>query len=226
MDINILYLTEGACKALGLTVIIDVFRAFSLECYLTAAHAEKIIPVGTKEEAWRLKALDPTRILIGERHGIIIESFDYGNSPSQIKGIDFSGKTIIHTTSSGTKGLVSATGADEIITGSLLNAKAVARYITMRAPQKVSLVCMGWEGLHDTDEDILCAKYIESLIKGKETDISEDIEKLKATDGARFFDQSKHDSCPEEDFFMCTALNVFDFVLKFTADKEILRINC
>lgn len=40
---------------------------------------------------------------MGERGGIMPEGFDYGNSPTEIEGIDFSGRTIVHTTSNGTK---------------------------------------------------------------------------------------------------------------------------
>jgi 2-phosphosulfolactate phosphatase len=225
MDINILHLMDGAKKARGLAVVIDVFRAFSLECYLTAANAEKIIPVGAKEEAYRLKQAHPGFILCGERHGKILEGFDYGNSPFQIKGVDFSGKTVIHTTSSGTQGLAAASGADEVVTGSLVNAGAIARYISARAPKTVSLICMGWEGLYDTDEDILCAQYIESLLRGKKTDITARIEALRQTDGARFFDPAQQESCPEEDFYLCTAPGIFDFVLKLDGGA-MTRIDC
>ena len=82
MNITIRRLIEGAKKAEGLAVIIDVFRAFSLECYLFAAGAAGIRPVRSIEEtfAWRKK--DPECLLIGERHGRMIEGCDLGNSPS------------------------------------------------------------------------------------------------------------------------------------------------
>ena len=48
MDVQILHMIEGAKKAEGLTVVIDVFRAFSLECYLMARGAGRILPVGSK----------------------------------------------------------------------------------------------------------------------------------------------------------------------------------
>ena len=87
MQIQILQMIEGAKKATGLTVIIDVFRAFSLECYLFDRGVQKIIAVGELEEAYRLKEEDSSRILIGERKGRICEGCDYGNSPSQtVKG--------------------------------------------------------------------------------------------------------------------------------------------
>lgn len=67
--INVLHLIEGAKKAEGLTVIIDVFRAFSLECYLYDMGVKEIRPVGTVEEAISLKNMVSDSILIGERHG-------------------------------------------------------------------------------------------------------------------------------------------------------------
>ena len=122
MEIQILDLIEGAKAARGLTVIIDVFRAFSLECLLTAKGAAAIHPVGKVEEAFALKAEHPDWILFGERHGARVEGFAYGNSPTQCMDADVAGRVIVHTTGAGTQGIVNASGADEIITGSLVNA--------------------------------------------------------------------------------------------------------
>ena len=49
MKIQILQMIEGARKARGLTVVIDVFRAFSLECYLMAKHPSRLCPVGAEQ---------------------------------------------------------------------------------------------------------------------------------------------------------------------------------
>ena len=103
MNIQILEMIEGARQAKGLTVIIDVFRAFSLECYLMAKHPAQLCPVGAKETAYAWKENHPEAVLIGERHGVILPGFQYGNSPSQIADVDLEGKTLIHTTSAGTQ---------------------------------------------------------------------------------------------------------------------------
>ena len=55
MNIKILHLIEGARSAVGTTVVIDVFRAFSMEAYMMAQGAKKIIPVGDSEIAYKLK---------------------------------------------------------------------------------------------------------------------------------------------------------------------------
>ena len=56
-EVKILHLIEGAKMAEGLTVIIDVFRAFSVEAYLFAHGADKIFPVADIELAYRYKCL-------------------------------------------------------------------------------------------------------------------------------------------------------------------------
>ena len=99
MNIRILHLIEGARAARGITVIIDVFRAFSVEAYLFEQGADKIIPVGDTELAYKLKQENPDFILAGERNGEILPGFDIGNSPSQNKTFKVNGKTIVHTTS-------------------------------------------------------------------------------------------------------------------------------
>ncbi len=217
--VNILHLIEGAKQAKGLTVIIDVFRAFSLECYLYGMGVKQIRPVGTIEEAFSLRQRIPNSILIGERHGKKCDGFDYGNSPSTVSKEDVAGKTIIHTTSAGTQGIVNAVCASEIITGSLVNAKAVAEYIIARQPQTVSLVCMGNEGVKPAPEDELCAEYIKSLLEGREfSEMDQRVSSLKYHGGEHFFDKSRQDIFPEADFYMCVSCNKFPFVIRIEKD--------
>lgn len=219
--VNILHLIKGAKQATGLTVIIDVFRAFSLECYLYDMGVKQIRPVGTIEEAFSLKQLIPNSVLIGERHGKKCDGFDHGNSPSAISKEDVVGKTVIHTTSAGTQGIVNAVHASEIITGSLVNAKAAADYIISKRPQTVSLVCMGNGGVRPAAEDELCAEYIKSILEGKEfPNLEQRICGLKTNGGEHFFDRTRQSVFPEPDFYMCTEANKFPFVIKIEKDES------
>lgn len=224
MDIIILHMVEGAKSATGITVIIDVFRAFTVEVYLMNNGAKKLIPVGDMQIAYDYKEKDENCILVGERHGIILPGFDYGNSPSQIKDIDFSGKTLIHTTSSGTQGIANAKNADEVLTGSLVNAKAIAQYIINKNPKEVSLVCMGLGAKSQTEEDNLCAYYIKSILEGQPMELDQEIEKLKTTSGAKFFDKAQQDVFPEQDFYLSTEVDKFNFILKVNEDSN--GMNC
>ncbi len=221
IKINTYHLIEGAKKATGLTVIIDVFRAFSLECYLYNMGVSLIRPVGTIEEAFAFKKANPGYVLIGERKGRKCEGFDFGNSPSETAKHDLRGKTVIHTTSAGTQGIINAKEADEIVTGSLVNAKAVARYIMEKQPKEVSLVCMGNGGIAPAKEDELCAEYIRSILEGAELpDMDERVKRLRYEGGAHFFDKQNQDVFPEPDFWMCIEYNKFNFVLRVEKDEK------
>ena len=221
MDIRILHLLDGARSAEGLTVIIDVFRAFSLEAYLYEAGARCIIPVGTVEEAFSVKKKHPDYVLAGERNGKKVEGFDLGNAPSAVKDLDVKGKTIIHTTSAGVQGLVSAQNSSEIITGALVNASAIARYIEKKNPPVVSLVAMGWNGVRETEEDELCASYIKSILDGRPVkDIQKQAYDLRYTEGKKFFDPDQQSVFPEADFPLCTAVDVMDFVIHVWRSKD------
>ncbi len=220
MNIKILHMVKGAKEATGIAVIIDVFRAFTVEAYLMNNGAEKLIPVGDMKMAYDYKEKDSNCVLVGERHGVILPGFDYGNSPAQIKNIDFSGKTVIHTTSAGTQGIANAQNADEVLTGSLVNAKAIANYIKSKNPTEVSLVCMGLEAQFQTEEDNLCAYYIKSILEGNPIELDKEIENLKTTSGAKFFDEKQKDVFPEEDFYLSTEVDKFNFVLKVEKDSE------
>ena len=233
MNIKILHLLEGAKKANGLTVIIDVFRAFSTACYAFGAGAKKIIPVGDIEQAYKLKEENSGFILVGERNEQKPPGFDYGNSPSQLLNGNFTGQTIIHTTSSGTQGIANATNADEIITGSFVNARAIVKYINQKQPRTVSLVCMGYACQYPTDEDNFCAEWIKNELEEatpgfpktggeKSKSFAEMVEIIRQGSGARFFDPEKQSWAPQADFELCLDLNRFDFILKVEKEKHPL----
>lgn len=213
MRINVLQLIPGAAAAEGVAVIIDVFRAFTVEAYIMNNGAKRLFAAGEKELAYKAKKEDGGVILIGERKGVMLPGFDYGNSPSGIENADFSGKTVVHTTSAGTQGIANAVNADLILTGALVNARATAEYIKRLNPQTVSLVCMGLEAKRPTEEDDLCAFYIKALLEGKRPDLTSAVERLSRTSGAKFFDPAKSCVFPRKDFFLCTKPDVFGFAL-------------
>ena len=221
MKIETFHLIKGAGQAEGLTVIIDVFRAFSMECYLYAAGAAEVRPTGTIEETFAWKEKDPGCLLAGERHGRRIEGCDLGNSPSSVDPGTVRGKRIIHTTSAGTQGIVNAVHAEEILTGSFVNAGAVAEYIRRRDPEKVSLVCMGREGIAPAEEDELCAVYLKNLLtSGEMPGIDPALWNLRFGGGRHFFDPGLRDVFPEQDYWMCIARDRFGFVLRIGKDSE------
>lgn len=216
MNIEILEFAEGARNARGLTVIIDVFRAFSVECYAIDSGALKIIATGSVEEAFRLGKKYRNSVLIGERNEKKVDGFDLGNSPTEVLQADLKDKVVIHSTTAGTNGLINAVNSDIVIAGSFVNAAAIARYIKAINPENVSLVGMGYRATESADEDILCAEYIKALIEGQDADFTKRISDLRQTSGLRFFLPENAGFSPPTDFFLCTIPDRFNFVLKGT----------
>jgi 2-phosphosulfolactate phosphatase len=225
MEIRILQLLEGAKEAEGLTVIIDVFRAFSVACYVMNNHAKEILPVGDIDHAYELKRKNPEYILIGERDDRKPEGFDFDNSPTHVQDFDFTGKTVVHTTSAGTQGLVNSFNADERITGSFVNAPAIVQYIRLKNPSLVSLVCMGYAMKYPTEEDTFCAEYIKTCLEKNIADFALMKEVIRKTSAKRLFVEEYQPFSPASDFDLCTDLGRFNFVLKAEEKNNILKLS-
>ncbi|UCH58107.1 MAG: 2-phosphosulfolactate phosphatase [Candidatus Bathyarchaeota archaeon] len=214
MEIRRLSTVSGAAEARGLAVIIDVFRAFTTAAHVIANGASRIVPVGTVGEAFELRQLHPDWVLMGERGGIKVEGFDYGNSPYEVSRVDFKGRTVVQTTGAGTQGVVNALGADELLLGSFVMAGAIVEHIRKDQPGIVSLVAMGNFGVEPNEEDESCAEYIEDCLRGSSPDFEAMRRRIRvAPSGAKFFDPSKP-QFREEDFHLALELDRFDFFLR------------
>lgn len=221
--VEILDFVEGARAARGIAVVIDVFRAFSLAPYATAAGA-RVVPVAATETAFELKARHPDWLIAGERHARPLPGFDFGNSPHDVSRGAVRGRTIVHTTHAGTQGLTRAEGADEVLTASLVNAGAIVRYLRARAPERVSIVRMGHQARERCAEDDACAEILAARLGGRGLDERALVESLRTAPAAQKFHDPAATYAPLEDLELCLALDRFDFVLKLAApDREGLR---
>jgi 2-phosphosulfolactate phosphatase len=214
----------GARGARGLVVIIDVFRAFSVAAHAFARGARAIIPIAEVADARELKRQHPDWLLIGERHARPLPGFDAGNSPTELERLELRGRTIIHTTHSGTQGLAAAGSADEVITGALVNAGAIVRYIRSRAPDTVTLVRMGHEAVERCAEDDLCAELLQRRLAGEQPSVADVPERLRTAASAQKFFDPACDWAPPRDFELCTQVDAFDFVLRLERGAEPARL--
>ena len=224
MRIERLSLISGAKRARGLAVVIDVFRACTTATWVMANGAKRIIPVDDLEKAFDLKRFHPDWLLMGEREGRRVEGFDYGNSPFEIRDVDFSGRTVIQTTGAGTQGVVNATGAEELLLGSFVMAGAIVEHIRRVKPNVVSLVAMGSVGVERSLEDELCASYIEESLKGAIPDFEGMKRRIReAPSGAKFFDPARP-QFREEDFYMALELDRFDFIIQVLKNDQLYAV--
>lgn len=220
MQIDILDFVAGARAARGVAVVIDVFRAFSVACYAFDRGVSRVLPMSNLDESLELKRAHPHYLAIGERSGKKVAGFDFNNSPTEIRAADLKDRTLVHNTSAGTQGLTNASQADVVLTGSLVNAAAICRYITSLAPQCVSIVRMGYDGHTRSAEDDLCAELLAARLQGEAFDVGAVRARLRHTPAAvKFFDPACADWAPQTDFDLCTDVDRFNFVLRLREDR-------
>jgi 2-phosphosulfolactate phosphatase len=206
--------TNQTCgAATGVVVAIDVIRAFTTAAFALAAGARDIVPVGTVEQAFELRARFPDALLMGEVNGYPIEGFDFGNSPSALVGQNLAGRRMIQRTSAGTQGLVLSLQAETLFAGSLVCAAATARAIARRAPAAVTLVATGVFPGRDGDEDIACADYLAALLRGEPIDHAALVRRVRDSDSGRLFANPADPVFPASDLDLCTDIDRFDFAL-------------
>lgn len=147
----------------SIVVIIDVFRATSTMATALYNGASKIIPVDSAEACIEMgKATGG--ITAGERDGKIIPGLAYGNSPSEYPRSFIENKTLVITTTNGTKLLHMALkmGAKEVITGSFPNLSNVVAYLkAQNAP--VILGCSGWKNRFNIEDTLFAGAVIEAV---------------------------------------------------------------
>lgn len=152
----------------SIVVIIDVFRATST--IATALHngAKRVIPVDTVEKCIEL-GKKTGGITAGERDGKIIEGLAHGNSPAEYPREFVEGKTLVLTTTNGTRLLHMAllNGASEVITGSFPNLTAVCDYL-LSQNKNVVLGCSAWKDRFNI-EDTLFAGAVVSRVRDRFT---------------------------------------------------------
>ena len=135
-------------------VVFDVLRATSSIVTALANGAEKIIPVQEISEAVVIRRGQPDVLLAGERDGVRIRAdlsggvdFDFGNSPREFTREKVAGKTIVMTTTNGTRALRAASQSRLALVGSFLNLQATADFISKIQPSELLLICSGtYEG--------------------------------------------------------------------------------
>ena len=146
MEIVIDSLLEGARRARGVVIIIDVFRAYTTAAVALSNGAEKIILVAEVDEAIALRNDGAGDMCVGEVGGMRPEGFDFNNSPSQISAADLEGKTIIQSTRAGTVGMTAAEEADQLYGGSLAVASATVEAVRRLDPSLGYYRCHGVRG--------------------------------------------------------------------------------
>jgi 2-phosphosulfolactate phosphatase len=159
-------LTPGA--VLGRVVaVIDVLRASTSIAVALDNGARSVVPLESTDTAimWSKQFDREKVVLAGELKMMPIAGFDIGNSPREFSAEVVSGRTVLMTTTNGTRALLSLQGARDVVVAAYVNHAAVNAMLrtAARADTDISIVCAGHEG-HFSLEDAACAgHYVRSI---------------------------------------------------------------
>jgi 2-phosphosulfolactate phosphatase len=215
----------------SVVVIIDIFRATSSICYGIANGAEAIIPVSTVEQCLEYK--DQGFSLAAERDGSVVEGFEFGNSPFSYSEEKVKGKTIVLTTTNGTKALQLSIEASEIIIGSFLNLSAVCKWL-QEQEMDIVLLCAGWKN-HFCTEDTLFAGAVVEQLNGNNFCLDDsamaakDLYKGAKNDLAGYLSKSSHSERMkklniEKDIAFCLQIDIID-VLPVLREGKLVNLS-
>ena len=159
MDIDLFLTPVPLAKAdlQGKTVVvIDVLRFCTTACAALAAGARAVIPTDGPGEAgeMRMKIGADMAVVAGERNGVKLESFDFGNSPAEFTKATVGGKHVVMTTTNGTSIFSKAGMSGTGLAGAIVNSSKVAERVAREGRDAV-IVCSGSEGGFSI-EDTIC----------------------------------------------------------------------
>jgi len=167
------YLTAGELAGADSTgrvvAVIDVLRASTTIATALANGARAVVPFEDADELMtRARQFERGDVrLAGERKMLPIEGFDLGNSPAQFTAESVAGMTVLLTTTNGTRALIAAQGAKDVVVASYVNLSAVTAMLrsALRDGTDVVIACAGQDG-HYALEDAACAgRYVRAVTK-------------------------------------------------------------
>jgi len=216
-------LTPDEAGAAPTGIVIDVIRATTTMCQALASGYERVFCAAEVEEAQALREELGEGVLGGERNAVRIPGFDLGNSPREY--LEPAGRTLILSTTNGTRAVVSAAQrCERVLVASLLNLVAVVEAARV-ADEDVIVVCAGVHGALALDDAYVAGRIVE-LLDWERSDAAEAAVRLMSTwSGAEVaFRASKSgrnllENAPEleGDIAFCARESVVDIVPRLAA---------
>ena len=174
---------QAAAVAAATVLVIDVLRASTCIVTALANGCEGIVPVASPEEARRRAATLEKSLIAGERRGEPLEGFDLGNSPLEFTRGRVGGRTIVMTTSNGTRALVAARPAAAVGVAAFINHAAAVAW-AQAGSRDVLLLCAGERGARSL-EDYVCAGMLVERLAAAEPGATPTSEAERALGAAR-----------------------------------------
>ena len=145
----------------SIVVVIDILRATSSMVYGIDNGATAIIPVSQVEDC--LNYADKGYLLAAERNGEVVEGYDFGNSPFSYTADKVRNKTVVLTTTNGTKALhMARSKASQVVIGAFLNLQSLCDWLKGQE-KDVLLLCAGWKDQFNLEDTLFAGAVVNQL---------------------------------------------------------------
>lgn len=212
---------DGAAPAEAV-VVIDVLRAFTTVAWAFELGIGRVIAVDDATHALHLaRTVLDGALAAGEQGGRPLDGFDLGNSPTALRDIDLTGRTLVHRTSAGTQGLARTVGSGIVLAASFVTATATARALRAAGVGEVTFVVTGASHGRDGDEDLACAELIAARMNGEDPDPAPFLARVATSDAGRHFGPDGPAWFPPGDLALACELDRFDLHLLATPDADL-----
>jgi 2-phosphosulfolactate phosphatase len=218
--VNIIHATgvEGARRAQGVVVVIDVLRSFTVSAYALAGGARECRLVTTVDEARQLASRTEGAVICAEEDALPVEGIPISNSPTMIRATDLNHRVLIQRSTAGTQ-VASAATSDDIFAASLVVARATVQACLLRRPATITLVASA-----DHPEDHACASYMQSLIENRKPNLDELLRPLTRTERYRRVIGGHWPGFPRTDLELSLVSDIFNFAMPVTRQPGYLRL--
>jgi 2-phosphosulfolactate phosphatase len=153
---------DATALAASAVLVIDVLRASTCIVTALANGCEGIVPVASPEEARHRAAALGGALIAGERRGEPLAGFDLGNSPLEFTRGRVGGRTVVMTTSNGTRALVAARPAAAVAVAAFINHGAAVAW-ALGPERDVLLLCAGERGARSLEDEVCAGMLVERL---------------------------------------------------------------
>ncbi len=219
--------------------VIDVLRASTTIAVALSHGARTIIPLDNSEEVvTRAKQFERAAVrTAGERRMLKMEGFDLGNSPLEHTTEAVEGKTVLLTTTNGTRALLSVQGARDVVVGSYVNLTAVSTMLrtALRGGADITLVCAGNDRQFALEDAACAGRFVHQILKrlpGVELNdaaaAAQMIDKKYGDNLKRLFESAAHGRALAaagfgEDLAACAAVDSYPVIPVFQ-DRQITKL--
>lgn len=182
MEVNILDGRKQKSFDQCTKVLVDVFRSTSTMPIILTRGAEKIIPTSSLSQAKDIKRRNPEFLVVGERYGMKVPGFDMNNSPDDAMNSSFDGKTVVFTSTNGTKVLKKIFPTGKVYISSFINFASTCE--KLKELDRIDIVVSNRPD-GPADEDYIYAEFLRDKLLGKDPSFQEAAESIRKSKGSR-----------------------------------------